>query len=469
MPSHIDDDILVTKLSLDCSNPRHPQQSTQRDIIRWMTEGTGRIGDKLLALARDIASYGLNPAERVMVVADSMKPGEYTVIEGNRRVAAVKLLNNPSLAPTIQWAERFKKIQKGAAVSAKSLRCTIFESPDEAYHFIELKHLGESGGAGVVPWDTEQQARHSLRARKHARHQKAVALIDFIKAKSSDKEIKAFAESGFPITTLDRLLSDRDFRDFLGLCLDANGELAFRIAPAEALKAINKVVRDFGSGHRNVRHVINKKQRTEYMDSISPADRADHTQILPAPIAVTPDANLAANAGAPRSTSLKNPYLNPSRRRTVVIPGTVIPIDAKRFNRHRRVFEELRRVHLRDRIGGTDFPNAAILLLRLFYEMSIDAYIKTKRLAHSSPTGWKDISLTERVRAVLQDLVGSARLEKSVEKVITKALAEKNKAANPNSLNDHAHNPDQIVNPTDIADIWDTYVKFFTAVWDALR
>ena len=116
MPSHIDDDILVTKLSLDCSNPRHPQQSTQRDIIRWMTEGTGRIGDKLLALARDIASYGLNPAERVMVVADSMKPGEYTVIEGNRRVAAVKLLNNPSLAPTIQWAERFKKIQKGAAV-----------------------------------------------------------------------------------------------------------------------------------------------------------------------------------------------------------------------------------------------------------------------------------------------------------------------------------------------------------------
>lgn len=469
MPNYKDADILVTRLSLDCGNPRHPQQSTQRDVVRWMTEGTGRIGDKLLALARDMAFYGLNPAERVMVIADSKKTDEYTVIEGNRRVAAVKLINNPSLAPTPQWAERFKKIQKSATASTKSLRCTIFELPDEAYHFIELKHLGESGGAGVVPWDTEQKARHSLRALKHARHHKAVTLLDFIKAKSNDKDAKTFAKSGFPITTLDRLLSDRDFRDFLGLCLDTTGELAFRIAPSEALKPINKVIRDFGSGHRNVRHVINKKQRTEYIDGVGPADRADHTRILPAPVVVTPDANLAANGGAPRSTTARNPYLNPSHRRTVVIPGTVIPIDAKRFNRHRRVFEELRRVQLRDRSGNADFPNAAILLLRLFYEMSVDAYIKAKKLTHSAPTGWKDISLTERVRAVLQDLVGGARLEKSVEKVINKALAEKNKAANPNSLNDHAHNPDQIVNPTDIVDIWDTYMKFFVAVWDALR
>lgn len=97
MTTHHDEQIPVTRLNLDTKNPRHPEQDSQREILQWMTQGTGRIGEKLLILAADIAANGLNPAERVMVSIDKTKSDEYIVIEGNRRVAAIKLINNPDL------------------------------------------------------------------------------------------------------------------------------------------------------------------------------------------------------------------------------------------------------------------------------------------------------------------------------------------------------------------------------------
>lgn len=111
MARHRDEDIPIAKLILDPNNSRHRFQNSQREILHWMTHGTGRIGQKLLTLAKDIVVYGLNPAERVMVIPDASNPAEYTVIEGNRRITAVKLLNRPDIAPTQDSKQRFKKIR----------------------------------------------------------------------------------------------------------------------------------------------------------------------------------------------------------------------------------------------------------------------------------------------------------------------------------------------------------------------
>jgi|GEM_PF-5430786 len=51
-------------------------------------------------------------------------------------------------------------------------------------------------------------------------------------------------------------------------------------------------------------------------------------------------------------------------------------------------------------------------------------------------------------------------------KVISKALGDKNKLANPNSLNDFAHNRHQIPNPNDLIDVWDIYSLFLRKLWD---
>ena len=465
MPGYRDEQILLSNLKLDATNPRHPEFESQREIIEWMTSGGGRIGEKLIVLAKDIAGFGLNPADRVMLVGDDKEKGQFTVLEGNRRITALKLLNNPELAPTKKWQKRFTKLRPSGYSPINKIPCTVFDDEKTAFHFIELRHLGESGGAGIVPWEAEHKARHDQRLHRKSRHHKALAVLDFIRnVDGIDTETKGFAGEGFPITTLDRVLSDEEFRDFLGLSLNTDGEICFRIEPNEAVKPISKVIMDFGSGKKNVRQVINKKEREQYKNTFKGKDVPDHSKILAKPVRVIEtDTFLASKAGT-EGIGVKH-YVNPLERKYVVIHGTNLPIDPRRFNRTKRVFEELRRVEIRDRHGKPHFPNAGILLLRLFIEMSVDAYIQEHKLTHQSPQGWKNIPLTERTKAVLRDLQTNNKLEPQQIKVINKALSDVGKMSNPNSLNDFAHNPNQIPTPNELYDVWDTYIKFLLALW----
>lgn len=465
MPEDRDERISLSKLKLDPTNPRHPEFESQREIIEWMTSGTGKIGEKLVVLAKDIAAFGLNPADRVMVTDDNKEKGQFIVLEGNRRITATKLLNNPDLAPTKEWQKRFSRIRPTNYSPIKTINCTVFDDVEAAFHFIELRHLGESGGAGIVPWEAEQKARHDQRLQRRSRHHKALAVLDFIRDSDGiETETRRLAEKGFPLTTLDRLLSDKEFRAFLGMEINSDGEICFRIEPREAIKPIQKVIKDFGSGKKSVRDVINKEARETYKYSFKNGAVADHSKVLVRPVRVIEaDASLTAKPSMGSRGGKR--YSNPLDRRHIVIPGASLPIDARRFNRARRVFEELKGIEVRDRHGKPRFPNAGILLLRLFIEMSVNLYIKHNNLSHPSPMGWKDVSLTERTKAVLRDLQTKNALETPEVTVVNKALANPNKMSNPNSLNDFAHNPNQIPNPHDLCDIWDLYIKFLFALW----
>jgi len=249
--------------------------------------GTGRIGEKLATLAKDIAEFGLNPADRAMVAADEKERGHYVVLEGNRRLSAVKLLNNPDLAPDKKWKKRFARLASQGYTPIRMVNCVVFDVEELAFHFIELRHLGESGGAGIVPWEAEQKARHDQKVHRRSRHHKALAILDFVRtADGVDEDTKNHAGEGFPITTLDRLLSDREFRTFLGLDLNSDGEICFSVEPRQALKPIGKVINDFGSGKSNVRDVINKEKRDECKTTFTRDGVADHSKALANPIRV---------------------------------------------------------------------------------------------------------------------------------------------------------------------------------------
>jgi hypothetical protein len=468
MSEYHDELILLSNLKLDTSNPRHPEFESQREILEWMTSGNGRIGQKLIALAKDIARFGLNPADRVMVVADSKEEGQFTVLEGNRRLTALKLLNNPEMAPTKQWQNRFARLRSPHYSPIKKIPCIVFGDAEAAFHFIELRHLGESGGAGIVPWQAEQKARHDQRLHSRSRHHKALAVLDFVRSSEGiNREVKELAGEGFPITTLDRILSEEEFRDFLGLDISSDGEICFKIDPREAIKPMSQVIKDFGSGKKNVRHVINKEQRARYRDEFKSHAIPDHSKVLSKPVPLDQARDLLTTKTHDHGSRQKR-YRDPRDRERVVISGTNLPIDARRFNRARRIFEELKTVEISDKHAKPRFVNAGILLLRLFIEMSVDAYIGEHKLSHQSPTGWKGVSLNERTRAVLTDLKANGSMAPQESKAILKVLSDINKVANPNSLNDFAHNPNQIPRPHDLYDIWDTYTKFLFALWQKL-
>lgn len=232
--------IPLSNLKLDPDNSRHEHIPSQVEIIEWMTDGGKSLGTKLYNLARDIVEHGLNPSDRVSVVEDSSDKGKYIVMEGNRRTTALKLLKNPGAAPTESWQTKFNTLSKTKGFSPiTTVPCIIYDELEDVYHFMELKHMGESDGRGTVPWGPTQKARHDKRKNKRHRYHKALSLIEHVRNNPDIYgELASAIDQKFNITTLDRVLSDSDFREFLGLCTTEEGDLAFLINPKEASKAI---------------------------------------------------------------------------------------------------------------------------------------------------------------------------------------------------------------------------------------
>ena len=86
-------------LELDLDNPRLAQNDltgkpTERDVIEYLTNHAD-----IAELVQSIAANGYMDFEPLVVIDEgtSKKP-RLTVIEGNRRVAAIKLLKNGDLA-----------------------------------------------------------------------------------------------------------------------------------------------------------------------------------------------------------------------------------------------------------------------------------------------------------------------------------------------------------------------------------
>src|ERR1700720_139652 len=85
--------IPISALLVDDKNPRLPQPNLgQRDAQRAIAQDQQR---KLLKLAEDIVAFGLNLAELPIVMQQKDDLHRYTVLEGNRRLVALRALENP--------------------------------------------------------------------------------------------------------------------------------------------------------------------------------------------------------------------------------------------------------------------------------------------------------------------------------------------------------------------------------------
>ena len=87
-------------LLLDSENPRLAQYHLgQRQTLQQMSTLLQR---KLATMAGDIVDHGLDPSTMPIVVRLSGSPTRYLVLEGNRRLAAIRALESPeSVAPAL--------------------------------------------------------------------------------------------------------------------------------------------------------------------------------------------------------------------------------------------------------------------------------------------------------------------------------------------------------------------------------
>ena len=135
----------IENLKLDIKNPRFSYQSTkvmnQTEIIKYLV-----ANHAVYELAKDIAINGYLLNEEPIVC----KEGEtYVVLEGNRRVAACKILLNPYKYLSSQRAKELTKYDK----LNDKLTCYIAPNRRDADILIFNKHTGTP----LQKWDKVSQ------------------------------------------------------------------------------------------------------------------------------------------------------------------------------------------------------------------------------------------------------------------------------------------------------------------------
>lgn len=148
--------IPISNLKLDFYNPRLPKSKQGRDektVIEFMLLEAATL-ELMLAIAENDFFAG----ELLLVVEDENDKGKFVVIEGNRRLTAVKLLHNPELTSVKKIAT--KEIVDNAKYKPTELPCLIFEDKSKILKYLGFRHI-----TGIKSWRLLEKARYLFELR----------------------------------------------------------------------------------------------------------------------------------------------------------------------------------------------------------------------------------------------------------------------------------------------------------------
>lgn len=144
--------ISLEKLELDWQNPRLPSKlrkskSKKAEIINWMLQDAS-----IIELMLAIGESGFFIGEAILVVFDKKKK-KYVVIEGNRRLTSVLLLNKPELA-TLHRKKIAKLIDEVEHIPTE-IPCIVFDCRSDITQYLGYRHV-----TGVKSWGILSKARY---------------------------------------------------------------------------------------------------------------------------------------------------------------------------------------------------------------------------------------------------------------------------------------------------------------------
>lgn len=441
MPIH--KPIPIVDLLIDTLNPRlEDEPSSQREAVQAVAT---RQKEKLATLAEDIVEHGVNPSDSPIVIPAPKQPGRYIVLEGNRRLSALRALENPDLivgAVEEKLVRRFGKLneryQKNAIVD---IDCVVFEERTEADHWIELRHTGENEGAGIVRWGALESARFKQRRGEKVYYLQA---LDFLEERG---DLSSEERQNVPVSSLERLLSNPDIRAKLGLEMK-DKVLYTQFDEDEVAKGLSYIVQDLATGRIRTGDIYHKEDRIKYINQIDEENLPDASKSTGdlRPLAASSE----DKETPPQASRRSKPS---SRERKSLIPrGCILEIDSPRIN---EIYRELKQLSV------VNYSNAVAVLFRVFLELSLDDYITREGLGIHEKS-----RLNIKLEKVGKDLKNKNKLTEQQWKAVRRASQPDTfLAAAITTFNQYVHNPHFTPAPSDLNAAWDNLAPLIEAMW----
>lgn len=451
------------ELKLDQENIRigPDRKPDQRATIKAIVADQGQ---KLVNLALDLIDVGPSPGEPIWVTPDRKQSGQYIVLEGNRRVCALKMLDNPALAADTEVASAFAKMAKDfAAKPIRSLDAQVFASREDAAPFIERRHMYPASGVALQRWRSLRTAR----AAKGGRVRRSLIVLDYLDDGSDDfAAVAAIIDA--KSTSVDRVLNAPAMREALGVDIDLktksvtfdNGD---EIGGRRLLRDLITAMSEPGFTFSRIR---DKGDRDGFVREFSDRSVRSTSSEPPASSGAKSEGGTTAPSGAPTARSRKR-LVEPARATLAPKYGDrTFNVQGKRLN---KLYNECRLI----KIEGNE--NAAALLLRVFLELSSEAFLIEKGVPlpdkHALKKGRSDwgefgITIEDKINAALSLIDKTPRTRMQLKPART-ALADPHRSGSVDTLHAYFHNLEMTLDAASLRDAWDTWENYLRLLHEA--
>lgn len=434
--------ILISELSLDLKNFRTVPQSDELAAIRAMIATSP---DRFWGLAESLLRDGYLPTENIIVLrGDSEK--DNTVKEGNRRVAALKVilghakLNDFEIPQSIvPLRAQFEGLRKA---DTQSVPCTIYAAADAVTvdRIVTLAH-GKGEKASKDQWNAVARARHNRDAK--GANEPGLDLLEkyLTHGKNITNDERSRWAGDYPLTVLDEAIGKVAGR----LSLTSASAVAAAYPALKERDAVEAMLRDIGQKKLGFPALRNEQ-----------ADFASGYGLQP--VSVT-------GGGLPSAVvpgSMAQPSVTPAGKPSkVAAVGTSDPKAVKRAMRkfrpkgsNREKLEDLRVEATKLDVAKT--PLAFTFVLRSMFEISAKAYC-ADHTQSGGPKATKADGFDRQLVDVLRDVTAHLTkngadnaMQKNLHGAITE-LANPEGLLSVTSMNQLVHNPKFSISPSDVA------------------
>ena len=414
----------VSELIVSSFNPRFDPVKDQDEAIQLMLK---QENEGIKKLAEDIVKHGINPTKSLAVYQQN---GKFIILEGNRRVVALKLLDNPLLAYDKQLRDFFVKLNEKYRIPQR-IMCVVFEDRGAANHWIGLEHTGRNNGAGVDPWDPIQKDRFL------GIPSKRVQILDYIGNKIDSSKVDK--------SSLDRLISTPFVRKEIGISF-SKGKFKEIKTGSEIIKNLAKVFSAMSGKKFTVSEIYTSVLRKEWIKRTlegEPQNGRTTTKLQ------------HRTRTLPKSTN--RPHLIPDDCEMVI-----------KNTRINDVFRELRDdLPLGDRNSS---PNAAGVLFRVFLETSLDQYIATKHISTKHIRRSKELYLKDKIDLVTRNMEDNGIATKYQLRAIRRtSSAQQTDVLHIQTFHEYVHSSTIHPEPADLKSKWNNLQKFFEILWNSVN
>ncbi|MBI2075677.1 MAG: hypothetical protein HYT72_00325 [Candidatus Aenigmarchaeota archaeon] len=425
----------INQLMVNPKNYRFDPVENQNEAIDLMLE---EKEEEILNLAKHIVDHGLDKAKDSRVL--EIKKDLYLVLDGNRRVTAIKCTTDPSLIKSDSLKSKFINLRKGKGKIPNKVNCFVYKDEKDAAEWIKLDHTGKNSGVGQDPWEAAGKERFDWDfGGKLSPAMQAINLFEHeTKHGLNKKKLK--------ISTVNRIISNPESRSFLGIEI-SNGGIVLTSTKREVIERLDKLFNKIIIDDVPVSAVYRTPDAIKFMENLF----GSKPKIARTKISISPK-------GIPKKKSRSKRTFPRSGSRNFLIPAScILQIYESRIN---NIYHELRSLPLD---VGT---NAVAVLFRVFLETGLDHYAEKFGFAFGTNFGTK-IKLAGKITKITDDLEKRG-YKKTQLNNIRSVTRKGNAILSIDYFHEYVHSFKNNPTPIDLIYKWDNLQEFFEILWEEI-